>query len=129
MTYARVYIVSGDAAFRHSLTTLVTTAGMDARALSSLEAWVEAAGPGLRGCLVLDAGVDELSSPERRARFASVCASISVVLLTQRGDIATAVHAVRQGAAYVLQKPHRKQTLLEYIKRAVTAQRDGCETC
>jgi two-component system response regulator FixJ len=122
MTYNRVFIVSGDAAFRDFLTSLVATAGLVASAHSSLQAWIEAAAPEQFGCLVLDAGVDELSEPERRARFAAVCARMPVVVLTQRGDIATAVHAVRQGAAYVLQKSHRNEILLEYIHRALAAQ-------
>ena len=94
-----------------------------------MQAWIDAAGPASRGCLVLDAAVDELSDPERRARFASVCARVPVVVMTRRGDIATAVHAVRQGAAYVLQKSRRTGILLEYINLALATQGDGCEAC
>jgi len=119
-----VFIVSADAAVRDSLTMLVTEAGLCPRSLSALEAWVEDAGPEPRGCLVLDAGVNELTGPERLARFASVCAKIPVVVLTNRGDITTAVHAVRQGAVYVQQRPYRNETLLEYIKQAVAVKYD-----
>jgi two-component system, LuxR family, response regulator FixJ len=119
-----VYIVSGDAEVRDSLTKLVTEAGLCPRVLPALEAWTEVAAPEPRGCLVLDAGVNELAGPERLARFASVCARIPVVVLTGRGDIATAVHAIRQGAAYVQQKPYHRETLLECIHQAVTSQYD-----
>jgi len=119
-----VFIVSGDAKVRDSLTMLVTAADLCPRALPALDAWIEDAGPEPDGCLVLDAGVNELAGPERLARFASVCARIPVVVLTGRGDITTAVHAVRQGAAYVQQKPYRNETLLEYIKQAVAMQYD-----
>jgi FixJ family two-component response regulator len=129
MAYKRVFIVSEDAGFRNFLATLVAQEGVAVSPHASLQAWTEAAGPGPRGCLVLDAGVDELSDPERRAGFAAVCARVPVVVLTDRGDIATAVHAVRQGAAYVLQKSHRNEILLEYIHRALAAQGDGCEAC
>lgn len=129
MSYQSVFIVSGDAAFRNFLATLVTGSGVAASGHASLQAWIEAAGPAARGCLVLDAAVDELSDSERRVRFASVCARVPVVVLTRRGDIATAVHAVRQGAAYVLQKSRRTETLLEYINRALATQGDGCEAC
>jgi FixJ family two-component response regulator len=129
MVLMTVFIVSADAAVRDSLTILVSEAGLCPVSLPALDAWVEAAGSQPRGCLVLDAGVNDLIGPERLARFASVCARIPVIVLTGRGDITTAVHAVRQGAAYVLQKSHRNETLLEYINRALAAQRDGCETC
>jgi len=124
-----IFIVSGDAAVRDSLTTLVAAAGLGVRALPSLEAWSEAAGPEPCGCLVLDAGVNELTGPERLARFASVCARIPVIVLADRGDITMAVHAIRQGAAYVQQKPYRGETLLGYIKQAATTQGYGRATC
>ncbi len=124
MVQVAVYIVSGDAAVRDSLTMLVVEAGLCPRSLPALETWVEAAGPEPRGCLVLDAGLNELTGPERLARFASVCARIPVVVLTGRGDIATAVHAVRQGAVYVQQRPCRNETLLEYIKQAIAMKYD-----
>jgi len=123
-----VFIVSGDAAVRNSLTLLVTEAGLCPRALPALEAWIETAEEKPSGCLVLDAGVNELTGQERLARFASVCAGIPVVVLTSRGDITTAVHAVRQGAVYVLQKPYRNETLLEYIKQALATQYDRSVT-
>jgi len=113
----------------HCQTMLVTEADLGPRALPTLDAWIEAAGPDPRGCLVLDAGVNELTGPERLARFASVCARIPVIVLTGRGDITTAVHSVRQGAAYVQQRPYRNETLLEYIKQAVATQGDGRTTC
>jgi two-component system response regulator DctR len=123
-----VFIVSSDDAVRDSLTMLVTAAGLCPRALPALDAWIEVAGPEPRGCLVLDAGVNDLAGPERLARFASVCARIPVVVLTGRGDITTAVHAIRQGAVHVQQKPYRDKTLLEYIKQAVATQYDRSVT-
>lgn len=117
-----VFIVSGDAEVRESLRMLMAAADLCCRTLPSLDAWIETAGEKPRGCLVLDAGVNGLTGPERLARFASVCARIPVVVLTGRGDITTAVHAVRQGAVYVQQRPYRNETLLEYIKQATARQ-------
>ena len=124
MAQVEVFIVSGDAEVRDALTILVTGAGLHPRALPALDAWIEVTGPEVRGCLVLDAGMNELAGPERLARFASVCARIPVVVLIGRGDITTAVHAVREGAVHVLQKPCRNGTLLEYIKQALATQYD-----
>jgi FixJ family two-component response regulator len=124
-----VFIVSADATVRDSLSVLVAGEGLGVRVLPSLEAWREAAGPEPRGCLVLDAGVNDLAGPERLARFASVCARIPVIVLADRGDITTAVHAIRQGAAYVQQKPYCNETVREYIKQAVMMKGYGRATC
>jgi two-component system response regulator FixJ len=126
MVLMTVFIVSADAAVRDSLTILVSEAGLCPVSLPALDAWVEAAGSQPRGCLVLDAGVNDLIGPERLARFASVCARIPVIVLIGRGDITTAVHAVRQGAVYVQQKPYPNETLIEYIKQAVAMNGRGC---
>ena len=128
ITAMPVFIVSGDASARDALTTLVATANLDPRTLPPLQAWIETAGEKPGGCLVLDAGVNELSRPERLARFALVCARIPVVVLTDRGDITTAVHAVRQGAVHVAQKPYRNETLLGYIQQALAAHYDRSVT-
>lgn len=117
-----VFIVSGDAAVRDSLTLLVTEAGLHPRSLPTLEDWIETAEEKPSSCLVLDVGVNELTGPERLARFASVCARIPVIVLIDRGDITTAVHALRQGAVNVEQRPYRNETLLEYIKQATATQ-------
>lgn len=123
-----VFIVSADAAVRDSLTMIMAEAGLCPQALPVLDVWIEVAGPKPRDCLVLDAGVNELAGPERLARFASVCARIPVIVLTGCGDITTAVHAIRQGAVHVQQKPYRDKTLLEYIKQAVATQYDRSVT-
>jgi len=123
-----VFIVSGDAELRDSITRLVTEAGFYPRSLPALESWIEADGPESRGCLVLDAGMNGLDGPERLARLASVCARIPVIVLIGRGDVTTAVHALRQGAVYVQQMPCRNGTLLEFIRQAVVTHYDRSVT-
>lgn len=114
-----VYIVSGDPALRDSLAKLAASAGLRAEALPSLQAWLDAAGPEPQGWLVLDAGAGDLVEPGGLARFASVCARIAVLVLTERGDVPMAVRAIKHGAVDVLQKPFRHSDLLERIKRVV----------
>jgi FixJ family two-component response regulator len=77
------------------------------------------------GCLVLDAAA---GNPLEPTRLAAVCARISVLVLTGRGDIPTAVNAIRQAAVYVLQIPCSDEKLLHHIKRALTAKADGNAT-
>ena len=120
-----VFIVSEHPVIRDSLSKLVASAGLPAAALPSLGAWLDASGPVPRGCLLLYACVGELAEPERPARLASACARIPVLVLTDRGDVPTAVQAIKRGAAYVLENPREQNSLLEYIKRAVASQRGG----
>jgi FixJ family two-component response regulator len=120
MASKRVFIVSKDPAVRDSISELLASANLPAETLSSMEAWVDAAGPDPRGCLVLDTGTGELDDPARLARFASACARLPVLVLTDRGDVPMAVQAIKRGATDVLQKPFRGEYLLERIKAAVS---------
>jgi len=114
-----VFIVSADTALRDSVAKLLASAGLRAEILPSLQAWLESAGPEPQGWLVLDAGAGDLVEPAGLARFASACARIPVLVLTERGDVPMAVRAIKYGAVDVLQKPFRDSDLLERIKRAV----------
>jgi FixJ family two-component response regulator len=128
MARKTVFIVSEDPAVRDSLAELVASAGLRAETPSSMDAWPAAAGPEPQGCLVLDAAVTNLVDPERLAMLASVCARIPVLVLIDRGDVPTAVRAMKQGAAYVLQKPPGHENLLQRIQWAVAGAGDGRAT-
>jgi len=51
-----------------------------------------------------------------------------VLVLTNRGDVHTAGQALKQGAADVIQKPLRDESLLDRINRAVAAKEYGGAT-
>ena len=120
-----VFIVSADPVVRDSLVQLAAAEGLNTEVLPSLEAWLEVDRQESAGCLVLDAAV---GNPLEPTRLAAVCAGISVLVLTRRGDIPTAVDAIRQGAVYVLQIPCSDAKLLDHIKWAMTAKTDGNAT-
>jgi two-component system response regulator FixJ len=118
-----VFAVSDDSALRDSVSELVASGGLCAETFPSLEALLAAVPPERRGCLVLDARVCKFIDPERLARFASLCATRSVLLLIERGDVPTAVRAIKCGALDVVEKPYSGENLLERIKRAIPAAR------
>ena len=112
-----VVIVSGHPETRSSLEALVTRAGFDARTADSLEAWLPDAKTARGHCLVLDTVRGDLAGPERLALLAVVCSSRPVLVLTDAGDVPTAVQAIRQGAVDVMQKPVDHLVVLERIRR------------
>lgn len=125
MVNKTVFIVCEDPAVRDRLAELVATARLRPETLPSMQAWHEAAGTEPPGCLVLDAGGGNLVEPVQLARLAAVCARIPVLVLTDPGDVPTAVHAIKQGAADVLQKPVVHGNLLERIKRLLAVNEIG----
>jgi two-component system response regulator FixJ len=123
MTDSTVFVVSDDSALRDSVAEIVASAGLCASAFSSDDALLAAIGAEQQGCLVLDVRLCRLVGAERLARFSAMCATRSVLLLIDRGDVPTAVCALQCGALDVVEKPYRDENLLERIKRAVAAPR------
>ena len=121
MTSTTVFVVSNDPAFRDSVSELVESGSLQAETFPSLPAFLDAVQSGRRGCLVLDAGIDDLSDPERRARFAAACARMPTVLIADRGDVRTAVRAMKTGAAAVVQQPLSGNNLLKSIQETIAA--------
>ena len=125
MASMTVFVVSDDPAIRDSLSELVASAGLTAEVFPSLEVWLDAVQPEREGCLLWDTRARVLNGPERLSRFASVCARRLVLLLIDRGDVPIAVRAIKEGAVDVLEKPVRKDSLLEHIRRAAASERYG----
>ena len=121
MAYTTVFVVADDHAVRDSVSELVESGDFQAETFPCLRAFLDAPQSGRRGCLVLDAEIDDLSDPKRRERFAAACARMPAVLITDHGDVTTAVRAMRAGAATVVQKPVSDSKLLKSIQEAIVA--------
>jgi FixJ family two-component response regulator len=121
MADTTVFIVSDNPAIRDSLSELIASAGLRAKAFPSLELWPDTVQPKPRDCVVLDARVRDFTDPERFARLAATCTRLPVLLLVDRGDVPIAVRGITAGAVDVLEKPLRDASLLERIKTAAAA--------
>ncbi len=121
MADTTVFVTSHDPAVRDSVAELVESAGLHAKTFPSLQEFLDAVGPGTRGCLVFDAQIGDLSDVERWDQFAAACARIPVVLIVDRGHVSTSVRAMRAGAVDVVQKPLSDNNFLKKIKKAVAA--------
>lgn len=120
MTSQAVVVVSQDPAGCDSIRELLESAGLQAETFSSLRAFLNAVGPGRRRCLVVDSSGD-LGSPERQSEIAECCALTAVVFITERGNVAASVRAVKAGATEVVEKPYRGNGLLGSINKALAA--------
>lgn len=114
-----VFVVSADAEVSDSIKDLVESTDLPAETFISLQAFLDAFMPGHRGCLVLDVHKHDLADTEWHASFTAACALLPGLLITDRGDVPTAVHAVKAGAIDVVQKPYRDQNLLDSIRNAL----------
>jgi len=116
-----VVIVSNHVEMRVSLEALVRGAGLEVESANSLKQWLESdAQPVPACCVLLDDAEGELVASDRIAMFAGVCSAHRVLVLVSSADVATAVQAIRHGAAEVIQKPFEQFSILERIKQLVS---------
>ena len=114
-----VYVVDDDASLRDSLTALLESAGLRARAFASGAEFL--AGCTLRwtGCLLLDLAMPGMDGAQLHAALADRGISLPVVFLTAHGDIASAVRAIKAGAVDYLPKPVDGGVLLGRVRAAL----------
>ena len=120
-----MFVVDDDDAVRASLRALLETAGYRTRLFGSGIALLDAPDIGLGACVVLDVKMPGMDGLEVQRRLNGRGVRLPVVILTDHGDIAMAVRAMRVGASDFLEKPVSRDRLLESIARAIDADRNG----
>ncbi len=107
-----VYIVDDDDAVRGSLTYLVESVGLHARAFETIAQFSASYDPSEAGCLVLDIRLPGESGMNWLLRKE---AALPVVMLTGYADTQTAVRAMKAGAVDFIEKPFNDQVLIDQL--------------
>ena len=114
-------MVSSDAAVRDSIKDMVESIGMSATMFESLRRYRSMAQPQSSGCLVFDTHNVGLGEKSLRSTLESVCTAIPVILITDRGDVSTAVRGMKSGGGEMVQKPYQEYRLLDSVNNAIAA--------
>ena len=116
---ARVFIVDDDASVRTSLTRLLTGAGFEVEAFTSVQAFL--ARPRYEGpcCLLLDVRMPGLTGLDLQEALTATERLLSIVFITGFVDVRESVQAMKGGAVDFLTKPVDAKELLAAIRRAV----------
>ena len=115
---AVVHVVEDDDSVRTAVVRLLRTAGFQAQPYASAAEFLLVPGENAGGCMVLDVGLPGMSGIELHAALAKR-RDCSVVFLTGRGDVQMSVRAMKDGAVDFLDKPVKRELLLDAVTRAV----------
>jgi two-component system, LuxR family, response regulator FixJ len=121
MADATVYIVDDDPAIRDSLSFLFSSVNLTAQAYSEAAEFLAAWSPGLRGCVIVDVRMPNMSGVDLFEELRKKSSDLPVVFLTGHGDIHLAVRAMKDGAFDFIEKPFNQQDLLEIVQKAIRA--------
>ncbi|HEX4287054.1 MAG TPA: response regulator [Terracidiphilus sp.] len=113
-----VYIVDDDEAICAGLCDLLESAGLKTRAFGSAEEFLEACGPGMKGCLVLDVRLPGMSGMQLQSKLADSGIGLPIIIMTAHGDVPMVKQALKSGAVDFLTKPFQDDELLQAVEQA-----------
>lgn len=116
---AKVYIVDDDRAVRESLSLILRVAGWAVESYPSAEAFLQGYKDDQPACLLLDVRMPGMSGLELQQHLAGGGVTLPIIFISGHADVPTSVSAMRGGAVDFLEKPFRRDQLLERIREAL----------
>ena len=114
-----IYVVDDDEAMRDSMTWLLEGEGYTVACFDSAADFLGAWRSSLRGCIVLDVRMPEMSGLELQEKLDSIGSHLPIIFVTGHGDVPMAVGALQRGACDFIEKPFHNEDLLARIERAL----------
>lgn len=122
-TNKRIQIVDDDPADAKQLQSILTTSGYEVQVTSDCEAFLAGIATLDATLVILDLRMPGMGGLEVLKRLASARSDIPVIMVSGRGDVRSAVKAIKAGAADFLEKPVDPEELVEVVKRVSGRQR------
>lgn len=116
-----VFIIDDDNAVLSAIESLVASVGLRTEAYASAPTFLSGYQRTEAGCVLVDMRLPGMSGLELQAELRERRIDLPVIMMSGYGDVASAVRAMKAGAADFFQKPINGQILLEAIQRAVAA--------
>lgn len=122
-----VALVDDDAGFREAIGWLLRANGYDVRSYADPTAFIERHDLKAIGCTLLDLRLGEECGIETMTRARQQGHDAPIIMISGHGDIATAVRAVKFGAAGFIEKPTDNDKLLATVAAACSAHLHQCQ--
>jgi FixJ family two-component response regulator len=113
-----VYLVDDDRRVREALSTLLRANGRDVQAFNSGGEFLDTPRQNVDACLILDMRMPGMNGLEVQ-RLVSMDSPIPVIFITGRGDLPSAVLAMKGGAVDFLTKPLDEDALMRAVDAAL----------
>ncbi|MEL7537832.1 MAG: response regulator [Pseudomonadota bacterium] len=113
-----VFVVDDDAAVRRALELALVHEGYRVSTYDSAEAFLETFQSESYGCLVLDVCMPGIEGLELQEQLTKLGADLPIIFVTGNASVPQSVLAIKRGAVDFLEKPFRRQILLDRIREA-----------
>lgn len=119
------YVIDPDTSVVATLKELFSSVCIDAEYFSSADDCLARVNRYSRGCLIADVAAPGVDVATLQPRLDKESIGLPVIFLSYSGDVATAVKALKCGAADFLEKPFNGQTFLDAVHRAIKINQIG----
>lgn len=116
-----VHLIDDDPLLREHLAGVLADAGIAAQCYNSATAFLEAAADIEAGCVVTDIYMPGLDGIALLGRLAETKFPLPVIVITGRGDVATAIRVIKAGAVDFIEKPIDEREFIGAIRTALAA--------
>lgn len=117
----RVYVVDDDEQMRHVLSRILTPE-YDVICFALARQFLEVASALVSGCLILDVHMPEIGGLDVQRCLAERHLHFPTIMITGLGEVSVAVQAMKAGAIDFVEKPFRRETILEAVRLAHSRQ-------
>jgi FixJ family two-component response regulator len=119
-----VHVVEDEKEVSDAIALLLSTSEIETASYASAEAFVLADGEREAACVLLDNNLPGLSGLGLLKRLRENGSNASVIIVTGRGDVPTAVAAMKLGAFHFLEKPFDPDELLALVEEGLSRSAD-----
>jgi len=118
------FVVDDDEAAGQSLTFLLRTSSIRARAFPSALDFLEQLQPDHRGCVVTDVRMPLMDGIALVEKLREMACPMPVIVITGHADVQLAVSAMKAGAAEFIEKPYQIDEMLTAVRRCLESAQD-----
>ena len=118
-----VFIVDDDVSVRESLALLIGNAGWKPETFEFAQKFLCRERVLVPSCLVLDIALPGVNGLDLQRRLAAARKDMPIIFVTDHGDVAMTVQAMKAGAFDFLTKPFRDEALLSAVRQAIECSR------
>jgi FixJ family two-component response regulator len=112
-------ILDDDKSVQSALQDLIESEGMSTLCFDTAEQFLDSRARHQASCLIADIGMPGMSGLELQARLKLERCRIPIIFITARGDIPSAVNAMKEGASDFFTKPFDGRVFLTAVGRAL----------
>jgi len=120
-----IFIVDDDPSVSAALSVVLNDQGYQVTSFAEIEAFLAAARSRTPGCVLIDVYLPQASGLDLLRRLDAQHYPAPILVISGRGDIPTAVDAIRNGALDFIEKPFDLRVVATRVREAIETWRNG----